>query len=73
MALIIISEVPGCLLVSVATPVRADWMKQYEEDDVLLSESNNFDGTISEVEMLSSKEYYYIEVERCTGFGASYW
>ena len=59
-----------CFLNAIA--FESEWGKKYSEDDIYEDEFHNFDGTISEVEMLHSKEKRYVEDECFKGFIKSY-
>ena len=63
----------GMLLALInAISFMADWEDVYEEDDIGPDEFNNLDGSVSEVEMMSSTESSYIENEFYTGFVKEY-
>ena len=55
-----------CLLNALA--FDAEWKKKYDEDDIYDSDFTNADGSISEVQMLDSKEQMYVENDRMIGF-----
>lgn len=56
-----------------AISFEAKWEKKYEQSDIEEnSEFTNFDGSISEVTMLYSKENVYIEDDFYTGFVKNY-
>ena len=61
-----INELIACILNAVA--FNADWEKEYYEDDIYDDDFTNADGTVAEVEMLSSEEERYIEDASYTGF-----
>ena len=56
----------ACILNAVA--FDAEWEEQYWEDDISEDEFTNADGSVTEVEMLSSQEEKYIENDNYTGF-----
>ena len=63
----------GMLLALInAISFMADWEDMYEDDDIGRDEFNNLDGSVSEVEMMSSTESSYIENEFYTGFVKEY-
>jgi len=63
----------GMLLALInAISFMADWEDMYEDDDIGPDEFNNLDGSVSEVEMMSSTESSYIENEFYTGFVKEY-
>ena len=64
------NQMLACLMNAIA--FEAEWMEQYEEDDIYDGEFNNSDGTVSEVQMLNSSEDTYIEDEFFTGFMKPY-
>lgn len=55
-----------------ATAFEAEWMEQYEDNDIHEGDFNNADGTVTEVQMLESSENTYIEDEFFTGFVKPY-
>lgn len=61
-----IGDLIACILNAVA--FEADWDEQYLEDDVYEDEFTNADGSVAEVEMLSSQEGRFIESDSYTGF-----
>lgn len=63
-------DMVACFLNAIA--FESEWRKKYSEDDIYEDEFHNFDGTISEVEMLHSKEKRYVEDECFKGFIKSY-
>jgi len=60
----------ACLMNAIC--FEAEWQKQYKEDDISEDEFHNADGTISEVEMLGSNEYEYINTNEYEGFVKPY-
>lgn len=60
----------ACLMNAVA--FEAEWMEQYEDEDIHQGDFNNADGTVSEVQMLESSEDTYIEDDFFTGFVKPY-
>lgn len=50
----------------------ADWKDKYESDDIYEDDFTNADGTTSEVQMLSSTEWRYLENDFFTGFAKPY-
>ena len=61
------------ILLMNAISFEAKWEKQYEQSAIEEnSEFTNFDGTVSEVTMLYSKENEYIEDDFYTGFVKNY-
>lgn len=60
----------ACLMNAIC--FEAEWQKQYKEDDIYEDEFHNADGTISEVEMLGSDEYEYINTNEFEGFVKPY-
>ena len=60
----------ACLMNAIA--FEAEWMDQYEEDDIHTGEFHNADGTVSEVQMLRSFEDKYIDDESYIGFVKPY-
>ncbi len=60
----------ACLMNAIA--FEAEWMEQYEDDDIHEGDFYNADGTVSEVQMLESSEDTYIENEFFTGFMKPY-
>ena len=60
----------ACLMNAIA--FCAEWMEEYEEDDIHEGDFNNADGTVSEVQMLESSEDTYIEDDFFTGFMKPY-
>lgn len=61
-----VDDMIACILNAVA--FEADWEKEYWEDDIYEDDFTNADGTVTEVEMLSSEEERYIEDGGYTGF-----
>lgn len=55
-----------------AISFMADWEEQYEDSDIHTGKFNNQDGSISQVKMMSSTEYSYIENDFFTGFTKDY-
>ncbi len=55
-----------------ALAFETEWKKQYEEDDIREDSFTNADHTESDVKMLESTEYGYIETESLTGFVKPY-
>lgn len=55
-----------------AVAFEAEWIDQYEEDDIYEGNFHNADGATSKVQMLESSEHDYIEDEFFTGFLKSY-
>ena len=55
-----------CIMNAVA--FDAEWEKQYGDGDISEDEFTNADGSVTEVEMLRSREEVYIENDSCTGF-----
>ena len=51
-----------------AVTFDAEWMQEYEEDDICKDKFKNIDKSSSEVQMMYSSEDYYIEGERFSGF-----
>jgi serpin B len=51
-----------------AVAFEAEWEDEYDEDDIKEDEFSNADGTKSMVNMMFSKEHFYIEDEFFTGF-----
>ena len=49
-----------------------DWDEFYEEDDIYPDEFTNMDDSVTEVEMMSSRESLYVENEFYTGFVKEY-
>lgn len=64
------NQMMACLMNAIA--FGAEWMEEYEDDDIHEDEFNNADGTVSEVQMLESAEDTYIEDEFFTGFVKPY-
>lgn len=60
----------ACLINAVA--FEAKWSKEYEYDNLDYGEFNNSDGTCSEVTMMRSAEWQYIEDPHFTGFTKPY-
>lgn len=60
------NQMLACLMNAIA--FEAEWMEQYEDEDIHEGEFNNADGTVSEVQMLESSEDTYIEDDFFTGF-----
>lgn len=60
------NQMLACLMNAIA--FDAEWMEQYEDEDIHEGEFNNADGTVSEVQMLESSEDTYIEDDFFTGF-----
>ena len=63
-------EILLCLANAIA--FQADWKEQYREDDIYDELFVNADGTSSELPMLHSTEYAYVEDEAFTGFVKPY-
>ena len=57
-----------------AVSFNAKWRVPYDEDNIIVEEEvfNNIDGTESEVTMLESVEYEYLEDKYFTGFAKPY-
>ena len=55
-----------------AISFMADWDDDYEDDDIYPDEFTNRDGSVSEVEMMDSTEYSYIENDYFSGFTKDY-
>lgn len=55
-----------CLINAIAFDV--EWLNQYEEDDIFKGEFINADGSVSEVQMLESREQLFVENECFKGF-----
>ena len=64
------NDMLACLINAIA--FEAKWEIPYEADDISEDEFHNADGTIAEVEMMSSTEDYYIEDDRFKGFVKPY-
>lgn len=64
------SQMMACLMNAIA--FDAEWMEEYEEEDIHKGSFYNENGTVSEVQMLESKEDTYIEDEFFTGFVKPY-
>lgn len=60
------NQMLACLMNAIA--FEAEWMEEYEDDDIHEGDFNNADGTISEVQMMESSEDTYIEDDFFTGF-----
>ena len=60
----------ACLMNAIC--FEAEWQEQYEEDAIYEDEFHNADGTVSEVEMLGSDEYDYINTNEFEGFVKPY-
>ena len=60
----------ACLMNAIA--FEAEWKESYEPYNISAGEFNNADGTVTEVQMLSSSEYTYIEDDFFTGFVRPY-
>ena len=65
-----VGDLIACILNAVA--YDAEWEEEYWEDDISEDEFTNADGSVTEVEMLSSQEEKYIEDDHYTGFLKSY-
>lgn len=61
-----VADLIACILNAVA--FEAEWEEQYRENDIFEDEFINADGSVTEVEMLASKEERYIESDSYTGF-----
>lgn len=62
----LVEDMIACILNAVA--FEAEWEKQYSEDDIFEDDFTNADGSVTEVEMLESKEKRFIESDSYTGF-----
>lgn len=60
----------ACLMNAIA--FEAKWGQKYEYDDIDYGDFNNSDGTCSEVTMMRSTEWQYIEDSHFTGFTKPY-
>lgn len=60
----------ACLMNAVC--FDAKWQEPYEEYDICKDDFTNYDGSVSEVTMMSSSEYGYIKNERLQGFVKPY-
>ena len=60
----------ACLMNAVC--FDAKWQEPYEEYDICEDDFTNYDGSVSEVTMMSSSEYGYIKNERLQGFVKPY-
>lgn len=56
----------ACIMNAIA--FEADWMEQYDEDEIYEDDFTNADGSISPIQMMDSTEYTYIENSFFTGF-----
>ena len=63
-------EMLACLLNAVA--FDAEWMEEYEDSDIDDDVFNNADGTTSNVQMMYSTEYSYLEDGYFRGFAKMY-
>ena len=61
-----VDDMIACILNAVV--FEADWNEKYWEGDIYEDDFTNADGTVTEVEMLSSEEERYIEDASYTGF-----
>ena len=63
-------EMLACLLNAIA--FEAEWMEEYDEEDIDEGVFNNADGTTSDVQMMYSTEYSYLEDSFFRGFAKLY-
>ena len=60
----------ACIMNAIA--FEADWMEQYDEDEIYEDDFTNADGTVSQVQMMDSTEHTYIENYFFKGFVKPY-
>lgn len=60
----------ACLMNAVC--FDAKWQEPYKEEDICEDDFTNYDGSVSEVTMMSSSEYGYIKNKRLQGFVKPY-
>ncbi len=65
-----VNQMSVCLINAMA--FEAEWLEEYEKDDIHKGNFNNANGTISEVQMMESFEDTYIEDDFFTGFVKPY-
>lgn len=64
------NQMLACLMNAIV--FEAEWLEQYEEDQIQEGNFQNADGTVTEVRMLKSSENTYIEDAFFTGFMKPY-